>query len=129
LPETLEATSDFTIAANQSECWKFFSDFANIFGCIPGFESLEVYDSKNARLKVRASVGFVSKVFDLKVKLTALSELSTISFTGEGNDAEVAGEVRLFSDGGNGTVVNYTLRIKPLSAVGKTAVGMLVATS
>jgi carbon monoxide dehydrogenase subunit G len=110
------------IPLDQRKCWQFFSDFANVCRCIPGYDSLEVFDSKNARLKVKVNMGFASRAFDLKVRLTEVNHPSGISFSGEGDDAEVTGVVGLSGDGKGGTRVSYTIRIKPLSALGTMAV-------
>jgi len=122
--KTVEASSDIRIPVAQPRCWEFFSDLANICRCIPGYESFEALGPNGGRLKVKVTVGFISKAFELKVRLSEIKEPSSISFAGEGSDAEVLGEVRLSGDGSGGTVVTYTVQIEPVSAMGRTAVGM-----
>lgn len=83
-------------------------------------------DDKSAVLKVKFSVGYVSKTFELRVRFKDMVPDSLVSFVGEGSDAQVVGTVSLKTGSRPGsTVLGYKIQIRPLSAIGRTAVTLL----
>jgi uncharacterized protein len=121
---SVQASEEFEVNASPSKCWEFFSDFSNVGNCIPGCESIETIDSNNVILKVKLKVGYLSKTFDLKAKVIEKTEGVLLKFIGEGQDAEIVGNLEL-TQFAEKTRIRYNLEIKPISVTGKTAVTML----
>ncbi len=121
----MEASEEILVNADLDRCFSFFKDLTNIGSCIPGCERVDAIDSTSANFKVKLKVGYISKTFELKAKLKNVKEREELSFTAEGSDAEIAGHVTL-SSGEPGVVrVKYTIEIRAISVIGRTAVSMI----
>jgi uncharacterized protein len=126
MPSTIESANEFEVRAELGRCWAFFTNLGNIGGCIPGCESVTPVDDKSAVFTVKFSVGYISKTFQLKAKFKDVVPESQVSFVGEGNDAEAVGTVGLREGASPGTTaLKTTLQIRPISAMGRTAVALL----
>ena len=126
MPSIVEASEQFQINAPREKCWKFFESLTQIGFCIPGCESVTPIDDRTANFKVKLRVGYLSRTFELKVRLKEVRAPSHLSFVGEGSDAEILGIVDMFPlEGDNSVRVTYKLEIKAASVIGKTAIGMI----
>lgn len=122
----MEASEQFEVSASQTKCWTFFSDLSNIGSCIPGCESVTKIDDTTAQIRVKLKVGYLSKTFEMKAKLKEVQTPSHITFTAEGPDAEISGDLDIHSAEDNQHVaVKYKIEIRPISLMGKTAVTMM----
>ena len=85
---------------------------------------MQPIDESSAIFRVKLKVGYLSKTFELKAKVDEKIVGTRMKFIGEGQDAEVTGSVDLgsFSDK---TKIRYSVEIRPISVIGKTAVAML----
>lgn len=82
-------------------------------------------DDGTAVFRVKVSVGYISKTFELKARLKDMVPGSRASFVGEGKDASVEGTIAIRPEGQpGGTTLGYSLQIRPLSAMGRAAMGM-----
>lgn len=126
MPSTIESANEFEVKADLGRCWTFFTNLGNIGGCIPGCESVTPVDDRSAIFTVKFSVGYISKTFQLKARFKDVVPKSLVSFVGEGSDAEAVGTVGLRAGGSPGvTMLSTTLQIRPISALGRTAVALL----
>jgi carbon monoxide dehydrogenase subunit G len=103
----------------------FFSDLANVGMCIPGCESVTPIDDTSATFKIKLKVGYLSKTFELRAKVSEKAAPSHIAFTAEGTDAEITGDLQISEIAPEKTGVNYTIEIRPISITGRTAVTMM----
>lgn len=124
MPSSVQASEEINVIASQEACWKFFSSLENIGGCIPGCEAIFRIDDYTASFKVKLKVGYLSKTFELKAKITESTAPSHLKFTGQGSDAEINGDVEI-RDGANGTSIRYGIEIVPVSVTGKTAISLI----
>lgn len=126
MPSTIESANEFEVRAELDRCWTFFTDLGNIGPCIPGCESVAPVDDKSAVFTVKFSVGYISKTFQLKARFKEVVPESLVTFVGEGNDAEAVGTVALQKGASPGvTRLGTKLQIRPVSALGRTAVALL----
>lgn len=78
-----------------------------------------------ALFRVKVSVGYISKSYELKTKFKEIVPNTRISFVGEGKDAEVMGTVLVKPGSHPGsTALVCTLQIRPLSTVSRAAITM-----
>jgi uncharacterized protein len=125
MPSVIESANEFEVRAELKRCWAFFTNLGNIGACIPGCESVDPIDDKSAIFTVKFSLGYISKTFQLKAKFKDVVPESLVSFVGEGSDAEAVGTVALREGGSHGvTLLSTRLQIRPISALGRTAVAM-----
>jgi carbon monoxide dehydrogenase subunit G len=125
MPSTISSASEFRVNSDPERCWEFFTSLQNIGSCIPGCESVTLLDENTALFKVKVSVGYISKTFELKARLKDMVPGSKASFVGEGRDAAVEGTIAIRSEGqSGGTNLGYSLQIRPLSPMGRAAMGM-----
>ncbi|MHB1907916.1 MAG: CoxG family protein [Nitrososphaerales archaeon] len=120
----LEAVEEIEISASVSKCLEFFKSIENVGSCIPGSEEVRSLGEGSASFKIRLKVGYISKVFELRAKINAITG-EQMSFSAEGSDAEIQGSVKMTFLGENLTKINYKIEIKPTSVMGKTAVSMI----
>ncbi len=126
MPSTIDSSSQFQVNSDIELCWDFLTSLQNIGSCIPGCESVTTLDEKTAIFRVKVSVGYVSRTFELKARFIQIVPRTHISFGGEGKDAEIVGTLDLSPGNQPGiTSVQYSLQIRPVSTVGRTAVAML----
>jgi carbon monoxide dehydrogenase subunit G len=125
LPSSVEAREEILVNSGIMRCFDFFRNLSNIGACIPGCEQVEPIDSSSAKFKVKLKVGYISKTFELKAKLVIIKANEELSFTAESSDAEVNGRVYLSNENNEMTRVRYDLQIKPISAIGRTAISMI----
>jgi len=126
MPSAIDSASEFQVNADPKRCWDFLASLQNIGSCIPGCESITPNDDKTAVFTVKVSVGYVSRTFELKARFVELVPYSHMSFSGEGRDAEIMGTVDLRPGNQPGvTSVKYSLQIRPVSTVGRTAIAFL----
>jgi carbon monoxide dehydrogenase subunit G len=126
MPSTIDSTSEFQVNSEAKRCWDFLASLQNIGSCIPGCESVTPIDDKTAVFTVKVSVGYVSRTFELKARFVEIIPDSHMSFIGEGRDAEIMGTLDLRPGNQPGiTSVRYSLQIRPVSTVGRTAVALL----
>jgi carbon monoxide dehydrogenase subunit G len=121
---SFRATEQFDLQSPIDASWEFLSNLVNVGHCIPGCEEVRPVDDKTATFRIKFKVGYLSKTFDLKARIIEETELTFMKFTGSGPDAEISGKLEL-GPKGNGTAVNYTIEIMPISATGKTALTLL----
>jgi carbon monoxide dehydrogenase subunit G len=125
MPSTIDSVSEFQVHADPKRCWDFLASLPNIGSCIPGCESVTPVDDKTAVFAVKVSVGYVSKTFELKARFVEIIPESHVSFSGEGKDAEIVGTVDMRPSNQPGIIsVRYSLQIRPVSTVGRTAVAL-----
>ncbi len=124
MPQSLKASEEFEIACSPSICWDFISDLANIGSCIPGCESVTKIDQTRANFKVKVKIGYISKTFDLKVRLGDVRQPDGLSFVASGADAEILGTLDLTHVEEHVRLM-YKIELTPLSITGKTAVSMI----
>ncbi len=125
MPSTVDSASEFRVAADAKRCWDFFTDLQNVGSCIPGCESVTLGADKSAVLRVKVSVGYISRTFELKARFTQAVPDSHVSFSGTGGDFEIFGTLDLRPDAQQGTVsVRYSLQVRAVSALGRTAMAM-----
>ncbi len=122
---SVRASEEFQLRASGEECWKFFSDLANVGRCIPGCESVSAIDDATAVFKVKLKVGYLSKTFELRAKVSEKTAPSHIAFTATGTDAEITGDLEISGKDSQLTGVKYAIEIRPVSITGKTAVTMM----
>jgi carbon monoxide dehydrogenase subunit G len=123
MPSTIDSVYEFQVNSDAKHCWDFLASLQNIGSCIPGCESVTPIDDKTAVFAVKVSVGYVSKTFELKARFVEVISESHLSFSGDGRDAEIVGTLDLRPGIQMGvTSVRYSLQIRPISAVGRTAV-------
>ena len=122
---SVQATEEFQIRASGERCWTFFSDLVNVGKCIPGCEAVTTIDEATAVFKVKLKVGYLSKTFDLRAKVSEKTTPSHIAFTANGADAEITGDLQISEKDSDSTRVKYAIEIKPVSITGKTAVSMM----
>jgi carbon monoxide dehydrogenase subunit G len=126
MTSTIDSAAEFDVAADLSRCWAFFNSIVNIGGCIPGCESVSPAQDGSAALKVKFAVGYISKTFELRARFKEVVPGSTVSFEASGSDADVNGTVSLRAGGQPGvTTIGYKVQIRPVSALGRTAVTLL----
>lgn len=126
MPSTIDSTSEFQVNSDTKRCWDFLTSLQNIGSCIPGCESVTPIDEKSAVFRVKVSVGYVSRTFELKARFLQITPETHVSFRGEGKDAEIMGTVDIRPGNQPGiTSVRYGLQVRPVSTVGRTAVAML----
>jgi carbon monoxide dehydrogenase subunit G len=129
LPSSIQANEEITFRTEPDRCFQFFTDLSNIGSCIPGCEQVSSIDSNSAVFKVKVKIGYISRTFDLRAKLLEQKPPDFLTFTAEGQDAEIKGTVRLSFDrtveGKSATTVNYSIEIRPISVMGKTAISMI----
>ncbi len=131
MPSFFSASEQFELNCDLSSCWEFFSDLSKVAKCIPDCESVTKIDDQSAILKIKLKVGYVSKIFEAKVKLRNSNPPSYIEFFGEGSDGEILGKVSLSSssssssDSAQSTFVKYELSVKANSPLGKAALSMI----
>ncbi len=125
MPSTIDSASEFQVNSDTKRCWDFLTSLQNIGSCIPGCESVTLVDEKTAIFRVKVSVGYVSRTFELKTRFMEIVPETHVSFSGEGNDVETVGTVDLRPGNQPGvTSVRYKLQIRPVSTIGRTAVAM-----
>ncbi|MDA4131406.1 MAG: SRPBCC domain-containing protein [Thaumarchaeota archaeon] len=122
---SVQASEEFQIDAPREKCWTFFSDLANVGKCIPGCESVVPIDRTTALFKIKLKVGYLSKTFELKAKVSERVEPSRIAFVAEGTDAEITGNLEISEIETRKTGAKYAIEIRPVSITGKTAVTMI----
>ena len=128
MPSAIDSTSEFQARSDAKRCWAFFTDLENIGRCIPGCESVTLLPDGAALLQVKLSVGYITRSFELKARFKEKVPESKVSFVGEGSDADVSGTVEMRAGESPGyTVVTTSIRIRPLSVLGRTAVSMFGA--
>lgn len=126
MPSTIESSAEFEVMADLGSCWSFFRDLKNIGGCIPGCESVTPLDEKSAAMRVKFSIGYVSKTFELRVRFKEMVPESQVTFVGEGSDAEAVGTVSFRVGARPGSsILGYRIQIRPRSTLGRTAVAMM----
>ncbi|HEV2138201.1 MAG TPA: SRPBCC domain-containing protein [Nitrososphaerales archaeon] len=122
MPSTIDSAYEFQVNSDAKRCWDFLASLENIGSCIPGCESVTPIDDKTAVFAVKVSVGYVSKTFEMKARFVEVISESHLSFSGDGRDAEIVGTLDLRPGSQMGvTSVRYSLQIRPVSAVGRTA--------
>lgn len=125
MPSTVEASEEFQIAGVSAEiAWKYLTDLANIGSCISGCESVTKLDANTSVFRIKLKVGYLSRTFEIKARLKDVLPPNKVSFYGEGNDAEVTGNLELNQQSG-GVSVKYRIEIRPVSVTGKTAIAMI----
>jgi carbon monoxide dehydrogenase subunit G len=82
-------------------------------------------DESTAIFKVKLKVGYLSKTFELKAKVSKKIEPSHITFAADGTDAEITGDLEISETDPQSTGVKYMIEIRPVSITGKTAVTMV----
>ena len=123
---TVEASEQFEINASLDKCWNFFSELSNIGSCIPGCESVIRIDDTTAELRVKLKVGYLAKTFQMKARFKEVLPPGHIAFVGNAPDAEVSGDLDInHTEIGSRTAVKYSIEIRPISVVGRTAVSMM----
>lgn len=122
-----QASEEFRVDASLEETWKFISDISNVGHCIPGCEDVRQIDETTALFKIKFKVGYLSKTFELKVKILERIADVRLKFTASGQDAEIAGSLELNSleAAAKPTTVKYIIGISAISMTGKTALAML----
>jgi carbon monoxide dehydrogenase subunit G len=125
MPSTVDSASEFQVTADAKRCWDFLTSLQNIGACIPGCESVTPIDERTAIFRVKVSIGYISRTFELKVKFVEAVRDSHLSFSGGGSDAEIVGTVDMRPGNQPGvTSVRYRLQVRPVSTVGRAAVAM-----
>jgi carbon monoxide dehydrogenase subunit G len=122
---SIRASEEFQIEVSRDRCWTFFSDLVNVGKCIPGCEAVTPIDESSATFKIKLKVGYLSKTFELRAKVSEKAAPSHIAFTAEGADAEITGDLQISEIAVDKTGVNYTIEIRPISITGRTAVTMM----
>ena len=122
---SISASEEFQIDVPRDRCWTFFSDLANVGKCIPGCEAVTPIDDTSATFKIKLKVGYLSKTFELRAKVSERVPPSRIAFTAEGADAEITGDLQISEIASYKTAAKYTIEIRPVSITGRTAVTMM----
>lgn len=124
---TFQASEEIRVDSSLEETWKFICDISNIGRCIPGCEDVHQIDETTALFKIKFKVGYLSKTFELKARISERIPIVHLKFTASGQDAEIAGSLELSDDerGSGSTIIKYSVGISAVSATGKTALAML----
>ena len=122
---SIRASEEFQVEVSRETSWSFFSDLANVGKCIPGCESVTAIDDTSATFKIKLKVGYLSKTFELRAKVSEKAAPSHIAFKAEGTDAEITGDLQISEIAPEKTGVNYAIEIRPISITGRTAVTMM----
>ena len=122
---SIRASEEFQINVSRDKSWTFFSDLANVGKCIPGCEIVTPINDSSATFKIKLKVGYLSKTFELRAKVSEKVAPSHIAFNAEGADAEITGDLKISEVAEDKTGVNYTIEIRPVSITGRTAVTMM----
>ena len=122
---SIRASEEFLIEVPRESSWAFFSDLANVGRCIPGCESVTPIDDQSATFKIKLKVGYLSKTFELRARVSEKTAPSHIAFNADGADAEITGDLQISEVGLDKTSVKYTIEIRPISITGRTAVTMM----
>jgi carbon monoxide dehydrogenase subunit G len=125
MPSTVQASEEIIVESDLMKCFSFFTNLENIGACIPGCEKVTLIDSNSANFRVKVKVGYISRIFELKARITDVRPNEGLSFLAEGSDAEITGTVDLDDKDRGATGVKYSIEIRATSVTGKTALSMI----
>jgi carbon monoxide dehydrogenase subunit G len=85
----------FTVQAPIEKVWAFLRDPAQVGGCVPGTERIEVVDDRHYHVVAGARVSFLSVVFAMNVAITEIEERRRLVSVAEGIDSRIKERVKL----------------------------------
>jgi uncharacterized protein len=88
----------FVIAEPVERVWDLLEQVDRVARCVPGFESVDVVDEDNSRVRVTQAVGPMTATFDLRLKIVERVPRERLAFTAIGKVVKgAAGNVRTTS--------------------------------
>jgi uncharacterized protein len=110
----MELKGEYRVPAPREHVWAMLNDPAVLRECIPGCESLEGSPAEGFAARVTTKVGPVKATFNGQVTLSNINPPESYTISGEGKGgvagfAKGGADVHLAADGGDATILTYTV--------------------
>ena len=120
-----EALETFELSAPLEKAWDFLSDIEALGSCIPDCQGVRVTGDGEAELTIKMKIGYISKTFRMRTKITERKAPEYLAFVAKGDDAELSGTLELESSQKDKVLVTYKVLVTPRSALGKMATSLM----
>ncbi|MHB8620939.1 MAG: CoxG family protein [Chloroflexota bacterium] len=109
-----EGCKVFRVPVPIERAWEFLTSMEQVGACVPGCEEVRVLGDRESVWKVRAELGPLSRLLEMRATTVTLEPPTHGTFLARGRDLETRGDIRLRALSDGETEVTYAVRAEAL---------------
>jgi len=114
-----QVTQTFEVRGSPSQVWGFVSHMPSLLSCVPGVEEVITSRPEEAVVRVRAELGYLSKVFEVTAKITEKEPMKHLTFAAQSEHFSLLGRLAMETTQDGNTLIRYGLEADAVSPFGK----------